>query len=105
MARAPKVTRTITTTKATIMCLNIESQSTLEIDVLLPRTFKNNEAILKAAKSKVETDTIKAVHVVKVEILETLYGMDESKFIDNAEVMPPRKKAEATEDDAPVEEN
>ena len=98
MARAPKVTRTITTTKATIMCLNIESQSTLEIDVLLPRTFKNNEA-------KVETDTIKAVHVVKVEILETLYGMDESKFIDNAEVMPPRKKTDAPEDDAPVEEN
>ena len=48
------------------------------------------KALLKKARPLVETDTIKAVHVVDTEEVETLYGMTEQEFIENAQILPPR---------------
>lgn len=90
MARTPKVTRTITTTHATLLCLDIEHGEPCNKTVILPRTYKDDNAILKQAKQTVESDTIKVVHVVDHFEQETLYGMTEQKFIENAEVLPPR---------------
>lgn len=36
--------------------------------------------------------------VVSTEVIETLYGMDEQKFIEMAEVLPPRAKKEDTDE-------
>ena len=91
MARTPMVTRTIVTTKATLMCLDIEAGEPLNKEVILPRTYKDEKALLKKARPLVETDTIKAVHVVATEEVETLYGMTEQEFIENAQVLPARQ--------------
>ena len=72
------------------MCLDVEKGESFVKDILLSSTFKNDLAILKAAKSLIDTDTVKAVHVVKVDTLETLYGMTEQRFIELAEKLPPR---------------
>ena len=91
MARTPEVTRTIITTKALLMCANTENESIEKREAVLPRTYKDDKAVLKAARNVIETDTIKVISVVSTETEETLYGMTEQEFIDHARVLPPRK--------------
>lgn len=95
MARVPMVTRTIVTTKANVMCLNVETGEPFNKSVVVPRTYKDKEELLKKVKPVIETETEKAVHVVDFEEIETLYGMTEQEFIEHAKILPPRKQDEA----------
>lgn len=90
MARVPMVTRTITATKAIVMCLNIEQGEPSNVIVTVPRTYKDEESLLKKIKPMIESDTFKAVHIVSTEQVETLYGMTEQDFMEHAKVLPPR---------------
>ena len=90
MARAPMVTRTIITTKANVMCLDVEKGEPFNQVVEVSRTYKSEDALLKAVKAIAETDSIKCVHIVDTEVVETLFGMSESKFVETAEKLPPR---------------
>ena len=56
MARAPQVTRTFQTTNATVLCMDIENREPCNRYVVLPRTYKDDNAILKAVKKAIETD-------------------------------------------------
>ena len=94
MARVPMVTRTIVTTKANVMCLNVETAEPFNMDVTVPRTYKDEESLLKAIKKVAETENVKCVHIVESEQVETLYGMTEQDFIEHATVLPPRNKEE-----------
>ena len=96
MARIPQVTRTIQTTKATVLCLDIHDEKPFNKEVILPRTYKDEKHLLKEVKKLIETDELKAVHIISTEVNETLYGMTEQKFIENAEILTPRTIA--TED-------
>lgn len=98
MARTPQVTRTIQTTKVTVMCLNIKEGAPFNETVVLPRTYKDEKHLLKAAEKVINSDTVKAVHVVDSVVEETLYGMSEQKFIELATVLPPRKSTDKDED-------
>ena len=91
MARAPMVTRTIQTTRVSVLCLNIEQGEPFNQEVVLPRTYKDEKHLLKAAEKVINSDTVKAVHIVSAEVEETLYGMSEQDFITLAKVLPPRK--------------
>lgn len=91
MARQPMVTRTIQTTHATVLCMDIQNGEPCNKDIVLPRTYKDDNAVLKAVKKVIDTDGIKAVHVVHTSVQETLYGMTEQDFIAHATVLPPRK--------------
>lgn len=90
MARQPMITRTVTTTKAKVLCINLADEKPFTEEVILPRTYKDERSMLKRIKPMLESDTVKVVHVQSVETLETLYGMTEQKFIDTATVLPPR---------------
>lgn len=99
MARVPMVTRTITTTKAVVMCVNVEAGEPFNKVVTVQRTYKDKESLLKVVKPLIETETIKAVHIVDKTEIETLYGMTEQEFIKHATVLPertakPEKEAE-----------
>jgi hypothetical protein len=99
MARVPRVTRTITTTKAIVMCLDVEAGEPFNKEVTVPRTYKDNDSLLKTVKPIIETETIKAVYIVDKTEIETLYGMAEQEFIKHAHVIPertakPEKEAE-----------
>lgn len=95
MARTPMVTRTIQTTKANVLCLNIVEGEPFNKVVTLPRTYKDENAMLKVISKMVDNDEVKAVHVVDSYVEETLYGMSEQRFIDLAQVMSPRNVAKA----------
>lgn len=91
MARVPMVTRTITTTKANVMCVDVEAREPFNKVVTVPRTYKDNDSLLKKVKPIIETETVKAVSIVDKTEIETLYGMTEQEFILHATVLPERK--------------
>ena len=103
MARKPMVTRTITTTKANVLCLNIETGEPFNKEVTLLRTFKDDKALLKQAEKVINNDKQKAVHVVYKEVLETLYGMTEENFVALAQELPPRGSNAEDEEEAETE--
>lgn len=94
MARTPQVTRTIQTTKVNVLCLNIKEGNPFNQTVVLPRTYKDDNHMLKAVEKVINTESVKAVHIVDSVVEETLYGMSEQKFIELASVLPPRKSAD-----------
>lgn len=94
MARKRMVTRTIISTVATCMCVNVEQGECINLTVEAAGTFTSEEKLLRAIKSTHESPTVKFVQVVEQHEKETLYGMEEQKFIEQAEILPPdhRKK-------------
>lgn len=98
MARARKVTRTISSTKVIVMCVNVESAKVDNYEVTIAGTYTDEKKLMKAVTKVVETPSIKPVSVVSTEVIETLYGMDEQKFIEMAEVLLPRDKKENTDE-------
>ncbi len=97
MARKRMVTRTILTTKATVLCMDTESLASEYKDVILPRTYKDNEKLFKAVKAAIDTDTYKAVKIEETSSVETLYGMDEQDFINSAKILDPNTRRELTD--------
>ena len=91
MARIPMVTRTIQTTTATVLCLNIKEGEPFNKEVVLPRTYKDEKSMMKVVEKIINTEDVKAVHIVHTEVNETLYGMTEQEFISAAHVLPDRK--------------
>lgn len=90
MARTPMVTRTMTTTKATVMCLDIVKGEPSNVEVTLPRTYKDEKAMMKAVKKLIGDENVKPVHIVSNETVEVLYGMTENDFIKYATPLPSR---------------
>lgn len=99
MAKKPMITRTIQTTEVTVLCMDIQQGEPFNKDVTLPRTYKDNTAMLKAAAALIDTDEVKAVHIVRSEVKETLYGMTEEDFIANAVILPARSNKDASVND------
>ena len=88
MARTPMITRTIQTTKANVLCLDIVEGEPFNQVVTLPRAYKDEKSLMKKVELAINTDTVKAVHVVDTKVEETLYGMPEADFIAAAKPMP-----------------
>lgn len=106
MARIPMVTRTIQTTKANVLCLNIVEGEPFNKEVVLPRTYKDEKSMMKVVENIINTDEVKAVHIVQSTVEETLYGMTEQEFINNAKILPLRNGAvEANNDGNSQQEN
>lgn len=91
MARIPMVTRTIQTTTANVLCLNIKEGEPFNKEVVLPRTYKDEKSMMKVVEQLINTEDVKAVHIVHTDVNETLYGMTEQEFIAAARVLPDRK--------------
>lgn len=99
MARKPMVTRTLKATKVGVLCVNTDTQTTSIVVVTLPRTYKCDEDALKVARDMIDTETVKAVRIMSREESETLYGMSEAKFMELADILPPRKGESTDESD------
>lgn len=96
MARVPMITRTVVTTKATVLCVNIVAEETVTQVVEVPRTYTDDSKLLKAVKETLDS-TLIPIKVISTETVETLYGMTEQNFIERAEKLPPRTKTETDE--------
>ena len=83
--RKPMVTRTIQTTTAQVVYVDINNEITDTMVVTVPRTYKDEKTLMKAISAVVDGDGIKAVHVKSTTVNETLYGMSEADFIAHAQ--------------------
>lgn len=101
--RKPMVTRTIQTTVATVLCLDLIKAEPFNQDVTLPRTYKDTNTMMKKVKEIIDTEDVKAVHIVNSYVEEQLYGMTEDKFIACAEKLPPRGTTADDSEDAETE--
>lgn len=90
MAKTPMITRTIQTTEVNVLCMDVKQGEPFNTTVTLPRTYKDNAAMLKAAAAVIDNEDTKAVHIVASKVKETLYGMKETDFIANADILPAR---------------
>lgn len=97
MARKRMVTRTVQSTKVVVMCANTETAEIENHEAEIAGTYSDDKKLMKAVESVVATDTIKPVAIKSTEVLETLYGMEEQKFIENAEILPKRDKSQDAE--------
>ena len=93
MARRRMVTRTINFTKADVMTVNVSTAEVAIRDYRINGTYDTKEELLKVLKKAYETDRIKLVNIETIETEEVLFGMDEIKFMELAEVLPPRTVA------------
>ena len=93
--RESYITRTITTTKASILCLDVESGEPCNRTFIFPRTYKKEKELLqKAQAALVDEPNLRAVHVADSEVLEELYGMPESTFLTYAQKMEKKNNKE-----------
>ena len=91
MRKEKMVTRTVTKTNCEIMCVNINSAEVIVKNFTVSGKYDNENDILKICQELFETDNFKLVHVSGFSEEEVLLGMPESKFIELADVLPPRK--------------
>ena len=90
MARRRMVTRTITFTTAEVMCLNVVTAEVEIKEFKISGIFEGEKDLTKALKKTYETDNYKLVKVNGWNTEDVLFGMDETKFMELAEVLPPR---------------
>ena len=99
MARERMVTRTVVATKVTVLGMDTVACEPFNETVIVSGVFDNDEKgqakLLKAVKKLVDKEEKVAVKIVDKEEIETLYGMPEQKFMELAEVLPPRTKTDA----------
>lgn len=96
------VTRTILTTEVSVLCLDLIKSEPFNKEVTLPRTYKDEKAMMKKVSALIDNDECKAVHIVHSQVVETLYGMPEEDFIAAAQILPPRKDYTKTTEDSAV---
>ena len=89
MARERMITRTVEITKAYVMCLDVDTAN-VSIEEYYVTGTSEEKAIMKTLRKEHENDWFKLVKLQSTVTEERLYGMPESKFIELAEVLPPR---------------
>lgn len=94
MARKRTVTRTITVTTATATVYDIQFDKIKTLEYKLSGELSADEALKVITKEHKEVRPLKVVEVV---VQEELYGMSEEKFLEMAEILPARDKAQSEE--------
>lgn len=94
MARERMVTRTVELSLCEVMCMNTKTAEVQIKSYEIGGGLTEEKALLKAIRKLHETDTFKCVAISKVTTKEILYGMPESRFIELAQILPPRNTRE-----------
>ena len=94
MARKRMVTRTITFTTAKATVYDIASDEIKTVEYKLSGQLSADDALKAITKDHSEVRPLK---VTEVTVQEELYGMPEEKFLELAEILPPRAKAQSEE--------
>ena len=99
MARPRMVTRTIITTEALLLMVNVQTNEVFEKTATISGAYDTKEEVEKKASKAFNSAESKVIAVKSFEQKEALYGMDEQDFIAQAKILPAR---EAQEEQAEV---
>lgn len=94
MARKRMVTRTIMSTKVKATVYNIEKGEIQTLEYKLSGDLSADDALKAITKEHTEVRPLK---VTEVTVQKELYGMSEEKFLELAEILPLRAKAQSAE--------
>ena len=103
--RKPMVTRSFEVTRVNVMmCDTITSEvHNKEFDV--PRTYKDDNKLLKVVKTMAETDSDKVVTIVDKTVYTKLFGVSEADFLKNSiELDPETRKILEVQDETETED-
>ena len=76
----------MSTTLATVLCLDLEKKEPYEQTIRVPRAYKNERMLLKAISDAIGSPTVKVVHVITSKIEHCKFTMTEQHYIDNADI-------------------
>lgn len=96
MKKEKLITRTITTTTATVMCLDVLSAEVKVENFTLTGRYENNPDFIADLREKYDTDSLKLVSVQAVRTETHLRGMTEHDFYLYSEIVE-KKKAESAD--------
>lgn len=92
MAKERMVTRTVALTECEVMVVDITKGEVSNITQNITGKITDNSAAMKTCKKLLETETVKVVAITKMSTRDELYGMTETDFIAQAEILSPRKQ-------------
>lgn len=98
------ITRSITSTVATVIAHDVETEETKNVQLTVSRSYKTDNELLKVLREKYETDTFKIACVVDSFVTVEKYGMTEDRFISNAQIITKKAKDKDSEDEEDYEE-
>lgn len=104
MARKPMVTRAFKGTRVVALALNTKTREAENVSCTLASTYPNADKLLKAVRNVCDNDELKVVSIVDSEEVETLYGMDVQKFIENSVILDNETRKEIVDEEAEDEE-
>lgn len=81
MARKPQVTRTIKITMCKCLVVNLTEEKTEILTISVPRTYKDNKGLFKAAENCLESTQYKLVKIIETDVVVKRYGMSEAEFV------------------------
>lgn len=87
MARRKLVTRTITATVVTCLCMNVATAEASNETYSIVGKFTDDEKLLKSIRKVYETDEDKIVAIVDKVETSNLYGLDENEFLERAHII------------------
>ena len=100
--RKPMVTRTISSTSVTALCVNPQTAETFEQEFTLTGKIADKDKVLKIVSKLYNTDDCTIVAIRNLKEVNELYGRDEADFIAGAKILDPvtRKEIETEQADA-----
>lgn len=97
MARKRMVTRTITTTYASIKVYEAEREEIYNISVQYPGEL-SEQCVFNKARADEESETLKVLCVDTIKVERVRYGMDEGMFMELAQKLDNEAETETQED-------
>lgn len=97
MGKNAMVTRTFETTTVKLLAVRLSTEGTETVEMMLAKKYKDDAAILKQCEKLNADPDLKLVAVISKVSDKTLYGMDESVFLQYAKPLPPRKASASDE--------
>lgn len=82
----------MTVTQCRILCLDVTTRKTFEKELLLFGKLATDKKIIDKAREMIDTEIIKAVYVMKHDIVTKRFTMSAQKFIDYAEEQKEEKE-------------
>ena len=97
MARKPIITRTIISTTVTVLCMDLVNRTPVEKTLVLPRTYKDDKALMKVLSKEYDTEELKVASILDKKENQDIYGMTEAQFIQLATKLDENRKFVETE--------
>lgn len=92
--RKPMITRTISSTLVTALCVNPQTAETFEQEFTLIGKIVDKDKALKRVSKQYNTDDCTIVAIRELKEVNELYGMDEAVFIREAKILDPATRKE-----------